>query len=145
VLVESDDHALFGRKPEWPKHRYSTIAGFVEPGESAEQAVVREVAEETNINVLSAHYHSSQPWPFPGSLMLGYHAKATKTQISLNDQELEDAQWLSREEIITRLNQGLFVPPPKISISFRLIEDWFNQSATIPLKKLLHQSGAADF
>jgi NAD+ diphosphatase len=77
--------------------------------------------------------------------MLGYHAKATKTQISLNDQELEDAQWLSREEIITRLNQGLFVPPPKISISFRLIEDWFNQSATIPLKKLLHQSGAADF
>ena len=145
VLVESDDHALFGRKPEWPKHRYSTIAGFVEPGESAEQAVVREVAEETNINVLSAHYHSSQPWPFPGSLMLGYHAKAPKTQISLNDQELEDAQWLSREEIITRLSQGLFVPPPKISISFRLIEDWFNQSATIPLKKLLHQSGAADF
>ena len=84
VLVESDDHALFGRKPEWPKHRYSTIAGFVEPGESAEQAVVREVAEETNITVLSAHYHSSQPWPIPGSLMLGYHAKEWVREVDLD-------------------------------------------------------------
>ena len=82
VLVQREDRALFGRKPEWPSNRYSTIAGFVEPGESAEQAVVREVAEETGIDVTAARYHSSQPWPFPGSLMLGYHAEAGNDRIS---------------------------------------------------------------
>tara|TARA_Y100001960_G_scaffold318712_1_gene388939 strand:- start:125 stop:1111 length:987 start_codon:yes stop_codon:yes gene_type:complete len=129
VLVQREDRALFGRKPEWPANRYSTIAGFVEPGESAEQAVVREVAEETGIDVTAARYHSSQPWPFPGSLMLGYHAEAGNDRISLNDHELEDALWLSRKEIADRMEQGLFVPPPSISISFRLIEDWFDQKA----------------
>ena len=108
-MVQREDRALFGRKPEWPSNRYSTIAGFVEPGESAEQAVVREVAEETGIDVTAARYHSSQPWPFPGSLMLGYHAEAGNDRISLNDHELEDALWLSREEIAIRMEQGLFV------------------------------------
>ncbi len=145
VLVEKGDRALFGRKPEWPQHRYSTIAGFVEPGESAEQAVVREVAEETGVEVLQARYHSSQPWPFPGSLMLGYHAQAGIDAISLNDQELEDACWLSREEMAAHLVQGIFIPPPSISISFRLIEDWFNRTAPIPLKVVLEKSGADDF
>ena len=82
VLVQRDSRALFGRKPEWPPNRYSTIAGFVEPGESAEQAVVREVDEETGIDVTAVRYHSSQPWPFPGSLMLGYHAQAGSERIS---------------------------------------------------------------
>ena len=145
VLVESGERALFGRKAEWPKHRYSTIAGFVEPGESAEQALVREVAEETGVEVIAAHYHSSQPWPFPGSLMLGYHAQAGRDIISLNDQELEDARWLSRDEVSVLLQQGLFIPPPSISISFRLIEDWFNRASSIPLKTVIENSGAADF
>ena len=133
VLVQREDHALFGRKPEWPPNRYSTIAGFVEPGESAEQAVVREVEEETGIDVTAVRYHSSQPWPFPGSLMLGYHAQAGSERISLNDQELEDAIWLSREALASRIEQGLFVPPPSISISYRLIEDWFDDEAPFTL------------
>ena len=154
VLVQREDRALFGRKPEWPSNRYSTIAGFVEPGESAEQAVVREVAEETGIDVTAARYHSSQPWPFPGSLMLGYHAEAGNDQISLNDHELEDALWLSREEIAIRMDKGLFVPPPSISISFRLIEDWFDQAAScssqesrfpFTLRRFCQKSGVENF
>ena len=145
VLVERNKRALFGRKPEWPSHRYSTIAGFVEPGESAEQAVVREVAEETGIEVTAVRYHSSQPWPFPGSLMLGYHAEGGSDDISLNDRELDDALWLDREEIATRMDQGLFVPPPSISISFRLIEDWFDRDAPFSLRQMCQNNGVAEF
>jgi len=134
VLVEHGDRALFGRKAEWPIHRYSTIAGFVEPGESAEQAVVREVAEETGVEVIESCYHSSQPWPFPGSLMLGYTACAGHSQIRLNDQELEEARWLSRQELADLMVCGEFLPPPPISISFRLIEDWFNRQHNIPFR-----------
>ena len=134
VLVEHGDRALFGRKAEWPTHRYSTIAGFVEPGESAEQAVVREVAEETAVEVIESCYHSSQPWPFPGSLMLGYTARAGRFQIHLNDRELEEAKWLSRQELADRLVCGEFLPPTPISISFRLIEDWFNRQQSIPFR-----------
>ena len=140
VLVQRDSRALFGRKPEWPPNRYSTIAGFVEPGESAEQAVVREVDEETGIDVTAVRYHSSQPWPFPGSLMLGYHAQAGSERISLNDQELEDAIWLSREELASRIAQSLFVPPPSISISFRLIEDWFDHESPFTLHKVCQRN-----
>jgi NAD+ diphosphatase len=136
VLVEHGDRALFGRKTEWPAHRYSTIAGFVEPGESAEQAVIREVAEETGVEVIDSCYHSSQPWPFPGSLMLGYTAHAGRFQIHLNDQELEEARWLSRQELTDRLVCGKFLPPTPISISFRLIEDWFNRQCGVPFRVL---------
>ena len=134
VLVEHGDRALFGRKAEWPIHRYSTIAGFVEPGESAEQAVVREVAEETGVEVIDSCYHSSQPWPFPGSLMLGHSAHAGRSQIHLNDRELEEARWLSRQELANRLVCGEFLPPAPISISFRLIEDWFNRQHGVPFR-----------
>jgi NAD+ diphosphatase len=136
VLVEHRDRALFGRKAEWPTHRYSTIAGFVEPGECAEQAVVREVAEETGVEVIESCYHSSQPWPFPGSLMLGYTARAGRFQIHLNDRELEEAKWLSRQELADQLVCGEFLPPTPISISFRLIEDWFNRQQSIPFRML---------
>jgi NAD+ diphosphatase len=136
VLVELGDEALFGRKSEWPENRYSTIAGFVEPGESAEQAVIREVAEETGIQVESAHYHSSQPWPFPGTLMLGYQAQAASRSISLNDKELEDARWLSRKQISEGLATGQFQLPTDISISFRLIEDWYNKKDGASLRTL---------
>jgi NAD+ diphosphatase len=134
VLVEHGERALFGRKAEWPAHRYSTIAGFVEPGESVEQAVVREVAEETGVEVIESCYHSSQPWPFPGSLMLGYTAHAGQSQIHLNDRELEKAGWLSRQELVDQLVCGKFLPPTPISISFRLIEDWFNRQHGVPFR-----------
>jgi len=145
VLVEQDDRALFGRKREWPVHRYSTIAGFVEPGESAEQALVREVAEETGVEVVSAQYHSSQPWPFPGSLMLGYHAVAGNSEITLNDRELEHACWLNRDDITEQMHKGIFVTPPPISISFRLIEDWFDRHSPTSLRKLREITATADF
>ena len=134
--MQREDRALFGRKPEWPANRYSTIAGFVEPGESAEQAVVREVAEETGVEVTAMHYHSSQPWPFPGSLMLGYTATAGSDVISLNDNELEDARWLTRDQISEKLALGEFQLPTSISISSRLIEDWFNKKSDLALRTL---------
>jgi NAD+ diphosphatase len=136
VLVEKGEQALFGRKAEWPENRYSTIAGFIEPGESAEQAVVREVAEETGVEVTAMHYHSSQPWPFPGSLMLGYTATAGSDAISLNDNELEDARWLTRDQISEKLALGEFQLPTSISISSRLIEDWFNKKSDQALRTL---------
>ena len=136
VLVEHGERALLGRKAEWPARRYSTIAGFVEPGESSEQAVVREVEEETGVEVIKIRYHSSQPWPFPGSLMLGYLAQAGQHRIRLNDQELEEAIWLSRPELMDRMTHGNFLPPTQISISFRLIEDWFDSDSKIPFRVL---------
>jgi NAD+ diphosphatase len=122
VLVSDGDRALLGRQASWPKGRYSTIAGFVEPGESLEDAVTREVAEETGVEVDNVQYHSSQPWPFPSSLMLGFLAHAKTRQIHLRDQELEDARWFSVAEI----QAGKPLLPPNQSISFSLIEHWFD-------------------
>jgi NAD+ diphosphatase len=122
VLVSDGDRALLGRQASWPLGRYSTIAGFVEPGESLEDAVAREVLEETGIEVDRIDYHSSQPWPFPASLMLGFMAHAVTSQIHLRDQELEDARWFSRAELAS--TDALL--PPRQSISFRLIEHWFD-------------------
>jgi NAD+ diphosphatase len=122
VLVSDGDRALLGRQASWPKGRYSTIAGFVEPGESLEDAVVREVFEETGIEVTDIEYHSSQPWPFPSALMLGFTARATTTQVQLRDNELEDARWFTRADFA----DGKTIAPPSVSISFRLIEHWFN-------------------
>lgn len=120
VLVEHGNRCLLGRQPGWPEGRYSTIAGFVEPGESVEDAVRREVYEETNIVVGKVGYHSSQPWPFPSSLMLGFLAEATTTDIELNDGELEDARWFTRDELLS----GSSRLPFHISIARRLVDHW---------------------
>jgi NAD+ diphosphatase len=122
VLVSDGERALLGRQASWPIGRYSTIAGFVEPGESLEDAVAREVLEETGVGVDRIEYHSSQPWPFPASLMLGFTAHAVTFEVHLRDQELEDARWFTRAEIAS--NGALL--PPRQSISFRLIEHWFD-------------------
>jgi NAD+ diphosphatase len=122
VLVSDGERALLGRQASWPIGRYSTIAGFVEPGESLEDAVAREVFEETGIEVDRIEYHSSQPWPFPSSLMLGFTAHAVTSEVHLRDQELEDARWFSRADIAST---GALLPPRQ-SISFRLIEHWFD-------------------
>ncbi len=125
VLVSDGERALLGRQASWPAGRYSTIAGFVEPGESLEDAVAREVREETNVEVAEVIYHSSQPWPFPSSLMVGFHARAASLAISCPDGELEDARWFSRADLAA----GLPALPPPQSISFRLIADWYRRGA----------------
>jgi len=122
VLVTHGDRCLLGRQAGWPEGRYSTIAGFVEPGESLEDAVRREVAEETNVAVGKVHYHSSQPWPFPSSLMLGFSASAESTGIRRNDGELEDARWFTRKE----LRSGFPKLPYRLSIARRLVDHWLH-------------------
>ena len=133
VLVSDGERALLGRQASWPVGRYSTIAGFVEPGESLEDAVAREVFEETGIEVDRIEYLSSQPWPFLASLMLGFTAHAVTTQVHLRDQELEDARWFTRADLAS----GTPLVPPNVSISFRLIEHWFNAGGGRPLREIL--------
>jgi NAD+ diphosphatase len=125
VLAHAGERALLGRQASWPAGRYSTIAGFVEPGESLEDAVRRELLEETGIVARQVRYQSSQPWPFPSSLMLGFIAAADHAPPQLHDGELEDARWFSREE----LRAGAVLLPPRSAISRRLIEDWLQGSA----------------
>lgn len=125
-----NERALLGRQAAWPPGRYSTIAGFVEPGESLEDAVIREVREETGVVVDAMDYHSSQPWPFPSSLMVGYTARAATREIQLADAELEDARWFTRAQIAS----GAIALPTTHSISFRLIEDWYDAGSPIPLR-----------
>ena len=122
VLVSDGERCLLGRQASWPEDRYSTIAGFAEPGESLEDAVRREVYEETNVYVGDVHYHSSQPWPFPSSLMIGFIAHAISSEIRLNDAELEDARWFTREE----LRSGSPKLPFRISIARRLVDYWID-------------------
>jgi NAD+ diphosphatase len=124
VIVHDQGHALLGRQASWPKGRYSALAGFVEPGESLEDAVVREVAEETGIAVTQAHYFASQPWPFPASMMVGFHAEARRAAVRLDDQELEDARWFSAEEIAA--SPAMLLPAP-YTIARRLIDAWYLQ------------------
>ncbi|MGH8298676.1 MAG: NAD(+) diphosphatase [Steroidobacteraceae bacterium] len=121
VLVTDGERALLGRQATWPPRRYSTIAGFVEPGESLEDAVAREVLEETGVPVASARYDSSQPWPFPASLMVGFRACARPGSDPVRvSGELEDARWFTRDEI----RAGTALLPPVHSISHRLISAW---------------------
>jgi NAD+ diphosphatase len=131
VLVTDGERVLLGRQAAWPAGRYSTIAGFVEPGESLEDAVIREVHEETGVRVDAVEYHSSQPWPFPSSLMLGFTAHAGDTTIERSDEELEDVRWLTRADIA----RGEVALPTTHSISFRLIEDWYDAGAKTPLRQ----------
>jgi NAD+ diphosphatase len=106
---------------------YSTIAGFVEPGENLEDAVYREVEEETGIRVESIQYCSSQPWLFPSSLMLGFYAKAINTDIDNTINELDDVRWFTRKEIKENLEKGLMKMPMKVSIAYTLIKSWYEQ------------------
>ena len=123
--VAPDDRCLLGRHPAWPPGRYSTLAGFVEPGESIEQAVRREVLEESGIVVSDVAYFGSQPWPLPRSLMIGCIATATSTEVSVDGEEIEDARWFTREQMRAEAEAGTLVLPGGISISRSLIEHWY--------------------
>jgi NAD+ diphosphatase len=125
MLVSDGERALLGRQPSWPPGRYSTLAGFVDPGESLEQAVIREVAEETGVDVTDVTYFGNQPWPFPASLMVGFFARALSTTIEVDGVEIEDARWFTREQLRDDAEAGTLLLPGGISISRSLVEAWY--------------------
>ncbi|MCF2515807.1 NAD(+) diphosphatase [Sphingomonas sp. G124] len=127
MLAEHDGRLLLGRQPHYPPGRYSALAGFVEPGESIEDAVAREIKEEAGIAVVNVTYLCSQPWPFPSSLMVGAHAEALDDSLTIDTNELDDARWFSREEVVAALDGGpaaSFQAPPHSAIARTLLERW---------------------
>jgi NAD+ diphosphatase len=127
VTNRASDRCVLGRQKIWPPRMYSTLAGFLEPGESLEDTVVREVREEVGLVVDDVRYMSSQPWPFPQSLMVGFHATAVTDTIVTHPTELEDAQWFDRDRIAEACAMGRRgdpMIPPSIAISRRLIDEW---------------------
>lgn len=129
MLVHRGDFALLGHSQRFPTSTmYSTLAGFVEPGESLEEAVAREVFEEVAVEVGSVRYHSSQPWPFPASIMLGFYAEALTETITIDPEELRDARWFSRAELRDPQASGFHLPR-RDSIARRLIEDWMEHGS----------------
>jgi NAD+ diphosphatase len=125
AVVDDDERILLGRQATWPPKRYSTLAGFVEPGESLEAAVRREVAEEAQVEIGEVEYRGSQPWPFPSSLMLGFRAHALTTGAEADGVELVSARWWTREQLAADIARRELMLPPRVSIARRLIEDWY--------------------
>jgi NAD+ diphosphatase len=140
MLVSDGDRVLLGRQPTWPTGRYSALAGFVAPGESLEEAVAREVYEEARVRIGTPVYMASQPWPFPASLMLGFHAPWESGEPDATDEELQDARWFGRTEIAAAAAEdsdaewgspgepgGALKLPPRLAIARRLVEDWLSR------------------
>jgi len=129
LLVDAGGNALLGRQARWPRGAFSTLAGFVEPGESAEAAVVREIREEVGLTPLSSTYVASQPWPFPASLMLGYHASIAghRPEPTVDGEEIAEAQWVSRAELADLCEAGVVRLPGRLSIAHHLVTLWFGQ------------------
>lgn len=125
AVVDDDDRVLLGRQASWPPGRFSTLAGFVEPGESLEAAVAREVREESAVEVAEVAYAGSQPWPFPSSLMCGFYARAVSTQVRPDGAEIAEARWYSRDQLRVALDDGSLGLPPPVSIARRLVEGWY--------------------
>jgi NAD+ diphosphatase len=118
-----EDKCLLGRQAGWPENLFSALAGFMEPGETIEEAVAREVMEEAGVTIRSVSYHSTQPWPFPSSLMIGCLAQAADSQIEVDEKELAEARWFSREELTAAMaGQGDLRVPPELAIAHHLIK-----------------------
>ncbi|MFD6178111.1 MULTISPECIES: NAD(+) diphosphatase [unclassified Isoptericola] len=129
TVVDDDDRLLLGHAAHWPAGRFSTLAGYVEPGEGLEQAVRREVAEETSVVIGDGPgdvvYRGSQPWPFPASLMLGFRARAVATDVRVDGAEVTDARWFTREELVAGVRAGEIGLPGRPSIARALVEEWY--------------------
>ncbi|CAM3489355.1 NAD(+) diphosphatase [Isoptericola cucumis] len=129
TVTDDADRLLLGHAAHWPAGRFSTLAGYVEPGEGLEQAVRREVAEETAVVVGDApgdvEYRGSQPWPFPASLMLGFHARARTTEVRVDGVEVTEARWFTREELLAQVRAGAVGLPGRPSIARALVEEWY--------------------
>ncbi|HEY1746508.1 MAG TPA: NAD(+) diphosphatase [Xanthobacteraceae bacterium] len=134
MLPIGKERCVLGRSPRFPQTMWSCLAGFTEPGESIEEAVRREVLEEVGIACARVTYFASQPWPFPSSLMIGCHAEATSEQITIDENEIEEARWFDREELQLMLAlkhpQGLTTPPP-IAIAHHIIRDFVERGARV--------------
>ncbi|MEM7225717.1 MAG: NAD(+) diphosphatase [Pseudomonadota bacterium] len=126
LIHDGGDRCVLGRQKGWPSGMHSTLAGFVEPGESLEEAVAREVEEEVGLKLALAKitYHSSQPWPFPSSIMLGFHAQAAYGPLKVCEEELDTAAWFTRDQLKASPEDERFKLPRRDSIAWRLIEDW---------------------
>lgn len=120
-----DERCLLGRQAVWPEGRFSTLAGFCEPGETLEDAVRREVLEEVGVLVGAVEYFGNQPWPLPASLMLGFVGRAESTEITVDQDEIEDARWFTRAEMRAEAEAGHLVLPGGVSISRSLVEHWY--------------------
>jgi len=128
LVTDPDDRCLLAHNSRWPERRVSVLAGFVEPGESAEQAVAREVAEETSITVSQVQYVGSQPWPMPQSLMLGFRAVASgPLDLQVDGEEIGSARWFSRDELRAALAAREVLLPPPVSIAHQLIQSWYGE------------------
>lgn len=136
VLVkDSQDRILLGRQKIWPAKRFSTFAGFVEPGESFESCVIREVAEECGGKVTEMNYLGSQPWPFPASIMIAYEAIISNPESVKEDgEEIEEIIWLTREELKSKTSSGDLLLPPIISVARAMINSWYGSNASEELR-----------
>ena len=132
AITDPQDRILLGSAAAWPGNRYSTLAGFVEPGESLEAAVIREVGEEASVVVRNPQYLGSQPWPFPASLMLGFCAEADGTEPQADGVEMSDVRWFSRKELTDAVAAGELTIPSSISIARNLIDRWYGGSVPEP-------------
>ena len=132
VLVHDGDRCLLGRQSIWPPGMHSVLAGFVEPGENLEFAVAREIWEESRIAVTDIQYRSSQPWPFPQSLMIGFTARATSTEIQVAQDELEHAGWYHRDQLLASPEDETFRLPRRDSIARRLVDEWLGVTPPRP-------------
>ncbi len=141
VLVTQGDACLLGRNANWPPRRFSTLAGFVEPGESLEDAVVREVYEESRVRLKGIRYRSSQPWPFPSSAMCGFHAEAVNRECSPAD-EMEELRWVTAASLEDALRSDDIRLPPPVSIAFQLIADWYRGHSGEDLEQLVRAAGS---
>jgi NAD+ diphosphatase len=125
ALVHADGSILLGRQGSWPPGRWSTLAGFCEPGETLEDAVRREVGEEVGVPVGYVRYFGNQPWPLPASLMLGFFAEALSKDVSVDGAEIEDARWFTRDELGAAVEAGEVHVPRSVSISSSLLARWY--------------------